>query len=615
MYKNHFLTWEKLLPVPVLIITLLAYCNSLKNGFVYDDQYFIVDNIEIRSLSNFTRFFTDPENTVASRPWEGIYRPLRTLSYALDYKTWGLNPLGYHVTNLLIHLVNVFLVYKLLLFLFQDKIKSSLGSLVFGIHPVQTESVAWISSRAELLYTFFGILVILSVLKRNQKLFEAGFTRSKLPFLNILLPPLFFIMALLSKETAVVIPFILVTFLICADNNEPVLKTLNKSRLPLLTMAILSVIYLVTRFSMFSTVSQQQWWGKNVYWNMFTSTKVFFLYVKLLFFPIELNVDHRPSIVQHPLNAMFLTGLVLFMSVSYLILRGTFKQKLWGPGLAWFIAGLLPVMNIIPIKTLMAERFLYFPICGLIIAWVDILKPRNSSIISLPTGRKIIYTLVATVLALMFVGTLARNFDWKNGITIWSASIKEDPGNSRAYFGYGFALAQDKKFSESIEYYNKSISLDPTHPEPYFHLGLVHEHMGNISMALQNYFKSYSLQPGNPELLYNIGNIYMELKQFTNSKHYFEKALSIFPAYVQVLNNLGLVEEKIGNFEVAREKFISAININPSFIMPYNNLGTLLARQGLFEEAEEIFKKGLTIDPGNRTLRRNLKILYDEMNK
>src|SRR4030042_3605104 len=306
----------KTIIIPVLLILcLLAYCNSLGNNFVYDDRYFIVDNPWIRSFSNFKLFFTDPENTVASRPWPGIYRPLRTLSYTLDYKLFGQKPFGFHLTNLLLHLLNVFLFYRIMMHFFNNYKISFLGSLIFGIHPVQTESVSWISSRAELLYAFFSLVTMFFIIH--------GVKKQTVKKHWLLFAGAGYLLALISKETAIIIPFLVFIILFYFYEPQNEIKNFFKSNFIIfLVFFLFMAVYLKFRFSLFETISQQSNWGGSFLHTIYTSLKVFVLYLKLIILPISLTVDHRPAVVTGVADPWFISGLILFSAAVYFCLSG-----------------------------------------------------------------------------------------------------------------------------------------------------------------------------------------------------------------------------------------------------------------------------------------------------
>ncbi|MCD6459393.1 hypothetical protein J7L67_01845, partial [bacterium] len=156
--------------LPLLLLSsavLIVYLNVSNAGFVYDDNDFIVDNYPVKTwlLKNPWDFFLKPEQAV----WSGIYRPLRTLAFAVDYQFFGLNPSGYHIENFFLHIFNAILVFFLFRIFFKNDKISFMGALLFAVHPVQIESVTWISSRGDLLYSFFTLICFIWFLKMAKK--------------------------------------------------------------------------------------------------------------------------------------------------------------------------------------------------------------------------------------------------------------------------------------------------------------------------------------------------------------------------------------------------------------------------------------------------------------
>lgn len=180
----------------ILALTVIAYWPVFTADFMYDDRFFVQENANIREWQSIPDFFVRPVQKMASIRWEGIWRPLRTVSFLLDHKIWGSDPLGFHLTSLLWHLLNVFLLFVLLNRLFKNENLSLAACLIFALHPVQTEAVTWISSRGDLMFLSFGLASFLLFI----------FYQESRKYSSLGLSFLCFILALLSKETAIVMP-------------------------------------------------------------------------------------------------------------------------------------------------------------------------------------------------------------------------------------------------------------------------------------------------------------------------------------------------------------------------------------------------------------------------
>jgi len=374
--------------VLVAALAFLAYLPALGGGYVYDDHRFVEDN---EALSSFTplRYFTDP-STVAEKSWEGIYRPLRTLDFAIDRAIAGNSPLFSHLRNLLYHLAGALLVYELIRRLVRSDGAAFYGALVFALHPVHTESVAWITSRADVmvLVAFLGALVLHLDGRR-------------------VLAAAVLVIALFSKEAAVVFPG--AVFL--ADR-------LRGERIRLGWYGLyggLCLGYTVFWFSFLAGGQMEgfghlsQWWGGSYGANLLTMSKGFLHYLNQLLFPVELAIDyHVPATTSLDLgSAIGITAVAVIGVAAWLA----------GPrarfAFAWFFVLLLPVSNLLrPIGIPTAERFLYLPAVGIAL-WAAPYLARSR--------------LTWGILGCFFVLTFARCLDWRSDDTLFASTLRVTP--------------------------------------------------------------------------------------------------------------------------------------------------------------------------------------------
>ena len=377
----------------ILALSLAAYLPALFGDFVYDDVRFVKENEAIRSLSPaaIASFFTDPK-TIAPVGWKGIYRPIRTLDFAVDHAIGGGRPWFYHLRNVLYHACGAVLLMLILRLLLGDSAGARrgafLGALLFALHPVHTESVAWITSRGDVLVLVFFLLALL--LHMHGRFGMAT---------------VFLLIALLSKESAVV-------FVGAAVVVDLYRRVRLRYRWYLLYAGVALAYVVFWKLMMQSGEESpelmpghlQTWWGGSYGANLLTMVKGFLLYLHRLVLPVDLVVDyHVPA-----LNYLTMGGIVaiaVLLTLVVLAIRGGARSR---QALAFFLITLCPVSNLlIRVGIPTAERFLYLPSIGLVILVAPWL-----------TRTRLVYA----VFTCFFLLTSARCLDWQSMESFWAAT-------------------------------------------------------------------------------------------------------------------------------------------------------------------------------------------------
>jgi hypothetical protein len=398
----------------ILALTVIAYWPIFSADFMYDDRFFVQDNSGFREWRNLPDFFARPSHSLASIKWEGIWRPLRTVSFLIDYKIYGLKPVGFHLTSLLWHLLNVFLLFSLLNRMFKNEKISLFACLIFALHPAQTEAVAWVSSRGDLMFLSFGLASFIFYLSY----------RESLKYWALGLSCLSFILALMSKETAIVFPalFFLHQYIFAGQND---LRKLLRQWKPFSAYLSLMILYLVLRRLALGVVSQCPYWGNSFWTTLFTMFRAALDYVRLLFLPLWLRVDYVYSLSTDFLDWRVLGSLIILATLTALAFRDIKRNGFLAFGWFWFAAGLLPVSNIIPITALLAERFLYLPLIGFAI-WAGHLWSRLKN-------RKLAAAILFLSLTAMMTLSLRRNLEWQDPFRFWATEVSRSPNSYIAH--------------------------------------------------------------------------------------------------------------------------------------------------------------------------------------
>jgi len=408
--KMRFLIFSLLLAIP-----FLAYVNTFHNDFVWDDRYVLSENPYIRHMENIPSFFTTSK-TQASYDMK-VYRPLRQVMFAIEYKMFGPNPSGYHLQNVFVHSMNCLLLFLLLRHLRLSALQSFLVSTLYSVHPVNTEAAANIAGRADVLFLFFYLIGVIFYIKSRYS------PRRRLYLVGVVVA---YSLSLLSKEMAISFPLTVVLIDIFLEGGQ--IAELRKKLSFYLMLTVLSGLYLYARTLAIGDLGRGEYYGDSFWTTMFTQTAIVLKYIKLVFIPYPLSARYDIFLLVTPVNPytvifLFLIALLIVATVVSLS-RKTFSLPLLGSW--WFILTLLPVSNVIPIRAaMMAERYLYLPVIGLLILTASAFKGRRTFHLTRTTVPAL--GSYVAVLSLFFILTLSRNAVWKNDITLFEDTRSKAP--------------------------------------------------------------------------------------------------------------------------------------------------------------------------------------------
>jgi Flp pilus assembly protein TadD len=555
----------------LVIISLAVYCNSLSNGFVFDDWVVIVENKHMTDLWNsLPSFFNNSYFKIADG--EASYRPIATLSYFLIHALAGLNPLYYHLASVLLHTLNVLLVYLLIFWLLGDWFKALLAALLFACHPALTEAVDGIAFNEDLLAAFFSLLaLILYVRAVDQR--PAGPAH--------LLSLFFFLCGLLSKEMAVSLPVIILlydlTFREVAEQGlsvKHILKTINIRRSFYAGYAVICLLYLLLRFFIFTNPGNgNKPHSVNLVERLLYLPNHIFSFVKLAIAPYDLNVDYVYAYPDNFFEISNLIGFVVILSLvvlSFFIYR-RFKEIFFG--FWWFLITLFPVYNIIEIFNPLAERYLYIPIIGYCLLLPVIFYRICSKMLKQPHSAKVVTLLAVIVLSSAYsVIAIRRNQDWKDDLTLWSKTVIQSPNSGIAHGGLGRAYHERGQLDKAIHEFQEAVRLLPNHFKAYYILGVVYDQKGDVANAIDNLKKSIAINPEFADAHYNLAILY---------------------------HKQGLMDEAIRQYR-------KVVELKPDDIEAHNDLGVAYALQGKLDQAVSEWEKVLEIDPDNKSARDNI---------
>jgi len=542
----------------VLLIAFLVYANTLKYDFVYDDEVLIVRNSLIRDWRNVPSIFISPFMDISDINIS-FYRPLAILSFLSDYALWDLNSVGYHLTNLLFHLANGVLVYLILGYILNSSIIVHslfplLTTLFFLIHPIQTESVAFISNRNGVMFVFFYLWSLLLYIRRSKNC-PAGY-----PIMSSIL----FLFALLSKEEAITLPLIILLYdyYFSSPGDWRLINKRIKYYLPFL---VVIGAYFFLRWNVLGGLGQATTYCcGNFYATMLTMLRVFVYYIKLLVFPLKLCVSPTFQISSSFFDLSVILSLSLLLSILVVAFYLSSRYREISFAILWFFITLIPVSNILPLTVLLAERFLYLPSIGFcMLSAILIVKIYNSS------SRKvtrIIFSLFACLLISFYLVRIrVASSVWKDNFTLWSRTVRLSPNSPTVRNNLGLAYEKMGSYSQAVTEYGEAIRLAPGYGKHYFHLANAYRGNRQYEEAIDAYRKAIEIDPEMVDSYINLGNLYGDIGQYDEAIKTYKDALEIKPNSAEIYNNLGIVFCQKGNYREGIDKFRRALEINPNY--------------------------------------------------
>ena len=559
----------------IILTTAITYSNSINNGFVnWDDDLHVYANHDIKNLDGpaIRTFFT---NFYAK-----MYAPVTIISYAIDYKIGGIDPAVYHRTNLILHLLNVALVFFFLYRLTGQKAVAVISALFFGIHPFHVESVAWISERKDLLYVFFYLGGLIAWIGRRDE---------KRPLIFYFMTLFLFILSLLSKSAAVTFPLILMLIDFYRDPHSPRsydaagIVTFIKNHLDKIPFLLLSIV-----FGLLSLLSQKvigaevdYVTGYTITDRIFLGTYAFAFYLIKSIFPWNLSALH--TMPTKPDGFLPLSYyLSIFVAIGFVVLllklireyrRGVrqvsihadregaviYKDILFG--LLFFLFTVSLILFIPVGLAVVAERYTYISYIGIFI----ILGRLYLYFYQTGSARRR-YGLTAAVAAaaiLFSCMTYTRNQVWKDSMTLFSDMIEKNPDAGLAYNNRGNLRMEQEDFEGAIEDFNKAIELKDTNA--HYNRGILRLRLGDYQNALDDFnLAEQNLRVDKAKVLYNLGITKLNLGDFRGAEEDFSGVIRINPRHAGAWSNRGLIRyDKLSDIMGAITDLDEAVSLDP----------------------------------------------------
>ena len=610
MLKSEATQHKNLIPVLIClalaILTVTTFWSLKDCGFInFDDDTYVYENAYVQSGLNANSigqsFSFDSESVKKSGNWH----PVTWLSLMLDYSIFGLNPLGYHLINLLFHVMNTLLLFLILRRMTKSLWQSAFVACLFAIHPLHVESVAWIAERKDVLSTFFWMLTMGAY---SYYVEHPGFRR----YFFVLL---FFVLGLMAKPMLVTLPFVLLLLdywplqrfqeikpdhkiptevftSVTSDKQKKKSKKKNAvketwevkkpadleykwsfiypllwEKVPLFALALLSSI--VTYIGQQKGGAVQSFEALPLVVRIGNAFVSYIAYMGKTIWPNNLAVFYP-----HPerwISWQVLGSVFLLIAITLLVIWRAKRSPYLATGWLWFIGTFVPVIGIVQVGSqAMADRYTYIPLIGLFImlAWgvPDLLKKwKHRKEILLASSALII-------LCISFITWVQVGY-WQNNFTLYDHTLKITDNNWVIYNCRGYAHANLGNYRQAIEDFSRAIEIKPDYEKAYFNRGTAHVSLGNYRQAIEDFNRAIKINPDYEKAYFNRGTAHANLVNYRQAIEDFNRVIEIKPDNPdsEVYLSRGSAHAYLGNYRQAIEDFSRAIEIKPDYTKAYLN--------------------------------------------
>jgi Flp pilus assembly protein TadD len=640
---------QKLIVYLVLaVVTFAVFWQVNQYDFInFDDNVYVTENSHIQSgitLDGFRWAF--------STKYLGLWNPLVWLSLMFDYQLHGLNAGGYHVTNLILHILSTLLLFWLFNRMTGTVWKSAFVAALFALHPLHVESVAWIAERKDALSAFFWMLTLCLYVYYTEK-----------PVIRRYLPVLLcFACALMSKPMVVTLPIVMILLdywpldrlhsrKIVTDmpdvtsvptnkgkkknklKQEALKENISPSRVRKLSepkiagiiplwqlwektpFFILSAVIVITTLynpytpNTLNMLDYQDVKQFPLISRIANAPVAFVSYLGKTFWPHDMAILY-PFSDQIPLwQVLGASLLILIISVAVIVMIKRLPYLF--TGWMWFAITIAPVIGIIQISLAapyaMADRYHYLPSIGLAVmmAWGTPLLFKSEVMrkrVLLPAG--IIFLGIMAFLSWTQVGY------WQNSITLFNHALKVTDNNWLAHDCMGNAYSDLGNYRQAIEDFNKAIEIKPDYTEAYNNRGNVYNRLSNYRQAIEDCGRAIEIKPDYAKAYNNRGKAYNGLGNYKQAIEDYGKAIEFRLGYADAYYNRGAAYNVLGNYRQAIEDFNRAIEIKPGYEEAYNNRGAAYNLLGNYKQAIEDFSRAIEIKPGFANYYNNRSLVY-----
>ena len=512
------------------IAVLVVYGQVIGHEFLlYDDKQYVYQNPMVQGGISLQGIYWAFSTFYASN-----WHPVTWLSHMLDQQIFGSNAGAQHLVNVLFHALNSILLFTVLRKMTGSTWRSFAVGVLFAIHPIHVESVAWLAERKDVLSLFFGLLTVWSYIRFTEK-----------PALTTYVPVVvFFALGLMTKPILVTLPFILLLLdfwplnrhlksISASDVARPVETTRWKELLlektPLLILSLVSCIVTIYAQSRWGSVVSLESHGPVMrIANAFSS---YLVYLQKLFWPVDLAVIYPyPEFVGYGLVG---TAVLVLTAITFVVCRKASSYPYVFVGWFWFLGSMIPMIGIIQVGyQSMADRYAYLPFIGLyiLLAWLfaDLFKQNRKMLIALC----LVWTVLLMSLSFQQVGY------WRDNSSLFEHAIKVTDRNYVAYQHLAQVRLDEGKLDVALDYISEALSINPYDPKSHATMGNIYAKRGEWLRAIGSFEYALKLNPKISEVYNNLGVVYYRLGDLAKSIRSYQMALELNPDYSKAASNL-----------------------------------------------------------------------------
>ena len=563
----------------LVVIILTAYWQLPSHEFLsFDDYGYIIKNTHVHEGITWKNILWTFSNTDF-----GYWHPLTWMSHMLAFQLFGPNPSMHHLMNLFLHISNTLLLFFVLKRMTGALWQSAFVAAVFALHPLNVESVAWISERKNVLSTFFWMLTILTYVRYTE---QPNFYR----YLLILFV---FVLGLMSKPMLVTLPFVLLLLdywplnrfkfyqSTAVDHGFSPAALTEIRRLPVLHLVLEKIPFLfLSAVCIYLSNLSIQHPGVAISTasvplklRIANALVSYVGYIKKMVWPFNLAVYYPfPKTVpmwEVLVAVLFLTG------VTFLAFRWITAKPYFAVGWLWYVGTLVPGIGLVQagLWPAMADRFAYVPLIGLFICitWggAEFIGRRHY-------GKAVFIAIPAIIASILMIMTWVQLGYWQNGITLFTHNLCVTPKNSLAYYELGNAFEQHGYFDKAMSNYSKALKINPNYADAHNNLGYILAYQKHYKEAIDHYKEALRIKPSYSEAHNNLGTAFLFQGNEKEAVYHYYKALKNNPKYAGAYYNLGKVFANHANIEKAIIFYKKALELNPEMTQALYNLSWIL---------------------------------------
>ncbi len=602
MERNKLSFLNKYGWIIIVVISFLAYLPALSASFLaWDDDIYILNNPMIIgfNLKNIVNIF--------SNFYYGLYHPLTILSWNIEHSIVGFSPWLFHLNNLLIHLINIYLVYLIFSkYLLKNLDVALIISALFGISTIHVESVTWITERKDVLYTMFYLIAIIQYFNYKKS------TKTK----HYIFIFIFFILSLLSKGMAITFPIVLILIDYLENKNIFNFKLIAE-KIPFFALSL--------TFGIINILAQKDFFGNkpNIYSlseQLMFSSYAYIQYILKSIIPYNLSAFYPyPKLVNGSYGLIYPLSIILVIFIIAIIILSIIKNKRKIVfGITFFSVNIIFVLQLFLHNTeaIISDRYPYLGSIGLyflIALFFIYIKNKYSKY------NKFTEYALYLIIIVLAVNTFNRNKIWKNDLTLFSDVLEKHPNAYIAANNIGVYYLNNKDIKNAMKYFTKAIKIKPQFSDAYSNRGTIYFNQNKLDKALSDLNKAAKYDINNSTILQNRGNVYFYKKDYKNALKDYNKALEIAPNKPKTLINRGLLYCQIEQVQKAKTDFDLAKSISKNlsseitnqikpYLELYNKKGVYYGKKANYKMAIKYFNMALTLNPDFIDAKQN--ILY-----